>query len=205
MKKLGQICSITLAVALFSTCLGLVAIRVMGLGTFVVTGSSMEPAVHKGALVIVEPVTPAVVSRGDIITFEHYGQMTTHRVIAIDASNAASPTFTTKGDANTVADPEPVHFPGQVGIYRASIPLLGYAIVYAQAYWRLALTSLAALAFLFCGAMLVFGNTRAMRPRTRRQTAQPARSAQPAMIDPEELWASHMGWLREATAGQIAA
>ena len=205
MKKLGQICSITLAVALFSTCLGLVAIRVMGMGTFVVTGSSMEPAVHKGALVIVEPVTPAVVSRGDIITFEHYGQMTTHRVIAIDSTNAASPTFTTKGDANTVADPEPVHFPGQVGIYRASIPLLGYAIVYAQAYWRLALTSLAALAFLFCGAMLVFGNTRAMRPRTRRQTAQPARSAQPAMIDPEELWASHMGWLREATAGQIAA
>ncbi len=199
MRKIGHICSIALAVVLFASCLGLLAIRTLGMGTFVVTGSSMEPAINKGALVIVEPVLPSAVSRGDIITFEHYGQMTTHRVIAIDASNAASPTFTTKGDANTVADPEPVHFPGQVGIYRGSIPLLGYAIVYAQAYWRLALTALAALAFLLCGAMLVFGNAKAMRPRTRRQNAPLVR------IDADELWASHIGWLREATANQIAA
>ena len=199
MKKIGHIISITLAVVLFATCLGLVAIRALGMGTFVVTGSSMEPNIHKGALAIIEPVSPTEVSRGDIITFEHYGQMTTHRVIAIDGSNAASPTFTTKGDANTVADPEPIHFPGQVGVYRASIPLLGYVIVYAQAYWRLALTALAALAFLLCGAMLVFGNAKVMRPRTRRQMTPLAR------IDPDELWASHMGWLREATAGRVAA
>ena len=199
MKKLAHICGAALAVALFSTCIGLLAVRTLGMGTFVVTGSSMEPAIGKGALVIVEPVAPTAVSRGDIITFEHYGQMTTHRVIAIDGSNAASPIFTTKGDANTVADPEPVNFPGQVGIYRASVPLLGYAIVYAQAYWRLAVTALAALAFILSGAMLVFGNRKAKRPQTRRQTAPVAR------IDPDELWASHMGWLREATANRIAA
>jgi signal peptidase I len=198
-KKLGHIFGIALAVALFCTCLGLIAVRTLGMGTFVVTGSSMEPVISKGALVIVEPVSPTAVSRGDIITFEHYGQMTTHRVIAIDTSNATSPTFTTKGDANAVADPEPVHFPGQVGVYRASIPVLGYVIVYAQAYWRLALTAVAALVFLLCGAMLVFGNTKTMRPRTRRQTATVSR------IDPDELWASHMGWLREATASRIAA
>jgi signal peptidase len=198
-KKLAQICSAALAVVLFSICLGLLAIRTLGMGTFVVTGSSMEPAIQKGALAIVEPVSPSAVSRGDIITFEHYGQMTTHRVIAIDGSNAASPTFTTKGDANTIADPEPVHFPGQVGVYRASIPLLGYVIVYAQAYWRLALTVLAAIAFLLCGAMLVFGNAKAVRPKTRRLTAVPSR------IDSDELWASHIGWLREATADRIAA
>jgi signal peptidase len=198
-KKLGHIFGIALAVALFSTCLGLIAVRTLGMGTFVVTGSSMEPVISEGALVIVEPVSPTAVSRGDIITFEHYGQMTTHRVIAIDTSNATSPTFTTKGDANAVADPEPVHFPGQVGVYRASIPVLGYVIVYAQAYWRLALTAVAALVFLLCGAMLVFGNAKVMRPRTRRQTATVSR------IDPDELWASHMGWLREATASRIAA
>ena len=199
MKKLGHIFGIALAVALFSTCLGLIAVRTLGMGTFVVTGSSMEPVISKGALVIVEPVSPTAVSRGDIITFEHYGQMTTHRVIAIDTSNTTSPTFTTRGDANAVADPEPVHFPGQVGVYRASIPVLGYVIVYAQAYWRLALTAIAALAFLLCGAMLVFGNKKAMRPGTRRRTATLAR------IDPDELWASHIGWLREATASRIAA
>jgi signal peptidase len=198
-KKLGHICSVALAVVLFATCLGLVAIRSLGMGTFVVTGSSMEPVISKGALAIVEPVSPAAIARGDIITFEHYGQMTTHRVIAIDSSNATSLSFTTKGDANTVADPEPVHFPGQVGVYRASIPALGYVIVYAQAYWRLALTAVAGLIFLLCGAMLVFGNAKSMRPRTRRQTEPLSR------IDADELWASHIGWLREATASRIAA
>ena len=50
MKKLWQICSVGLAVALFATCLGLVAIRMLGMATFVVTGSSMEPVINKGAL-----------------------------------------------------------------------------------------------------------------------------------------------------------
>lgn len=199
MKKLGQLCSMALAVVLFSICIGLLAIRTLGMGTFVVTGGSMEPAIQKGSIVIVEPVAPSVLTRGDVITFEHYGQMTTHRIIAIDASNAASPSFTTKGDANAVADPEPVHFPGQVGLYRASIPLVGYALVYTQAYWRLAFTLLAGAAFLGCAAMLVFGNAKTARPRTRRRTAQPV------MIDTEALWESHIGWLREATAERIAA
>lgn len=198
MKKLWQICSMVLAVALFATCLGLVAIRMLGMATFVVTGSSMEPEIQKGALVLVEPVSPSLINRGDIITFDHYGQMTTHRVIAIDASNAASPTFTTKGDANAVADPEPVHFPGQVGIYRTSVPLVGYAVVYLQAYGRIALTAIAALVFGISALMLIFGNSKLMRPRTRRQ-------ARPVTIDHEELWASHIGWLRESTARRIAA
>jgi signal peptidase len=199
-KKLWQTCSIGLAVALFASCLALVAVRTLGMGTFVVTGSSMEPQIQKGSLVIVEPVSPTLINRGDIITFDHYGQMTTHRVIAIDGSNPASPTFTTKGDANGAADPEPVHFPGQVGVYRASVPLVGYAIVYAQFYWKIVLTGVAALVFAISGLMLLLGNTKLLRPRTRR-TAQPARRT----IDHEEVWADHVGWLRESTARRIAA
>jgi hypothetical protein len=38
------------------------------------------------------------------------------------------------------------------------------------------------------------------RPRRRRKAA-----AQPVAIDHEELWASHLGWLRESTARRIAA
>lgn len=199
MKKLGHICSIALAVALFASCLGLIAIRTLGMGTFVVTGSSMEPAIQKGSVVVVEPVSPSLIQRGDIITFDHYGQMTTHRVIAIDASNPDSPIFKTKGDANAVADPEPVRFAGQVGIYRTSVPLLGYVIVYVQAYGRIVLTAIAGAVFLFSALMLLLGNTKPMRPRVRRQPARPA------MIDHEELWSSHLGWLRESTARRIAA
>ena len=200
MKKLWQICGVALAVVLFTTCLALVAVRTLGMGTFVVTGSSMEPEIQKGSLVLVEPVSPTLIKRGDIITFDHYGQMTTHRVIAVDASNPASPTFTTKGDANAAADPEPVHFPGQVGIYRSSVPLVGYAVVYIQFYWRIALTLVAGLVFGISALMLLLGNTKLLRPRTRRM-AMPARPA----IDHEEVWADHMGWLRESTARRIAA
>lgn len=199
MKNLGQLGSMVIAVVLFSICIGLVAIRTLGMGIFVVTGSSMEPVIHKGAIVLVEPVSPTAISRGDIITFEHYGQMTTHRVVTIDASDPANPVFTTKGDANAVADPEPVHFPGQVGIYRASLPLIGYVLVYVQAYWRLAVTILAGAAFLVCAAMLVFGKSETGRARSRRPIRQPA------TIDPDELWASHIGWLRESSAERIAA
>ena len=200
MKKLWQICSIALAVALFTTCLALVAVRTLGMGTFVVTGSSMEPQIQKGSLVFVEPVSPTLINRGDIITFDHYGQMTTHRVVAIDASNPASPTFTTKGDANAVADPEPVHFPGQVGIYRTSVPLVGYAVVYIQFYWRIVLTAVAAIVFAISGLMLLLGNTKILRPSSRRPATQ-----RRATIDHEDVWADHMGWLRESTARRIAA
>jgi len=62
-RKLGQLCSMALAVVLFATCIGLLAIRTLGMGTFVVTGSSMEPTIQKGALVIIEPVAPTLVNR----------------------------------------------------------------------------------------------------------------------------------------------
>src|SRR5207247_10456585 len=142
------------------------------------------------------PARPPLIQADAVTTYEHYGQMTTHRFIAIDSSNASGLVFTTKGDANAVADPEPVRFTGQVGLYRSAIPLLGYAIVYAQAYWRLALTLVAALAFMACAGLLVFGNVPVARPGRRR-----SRPAAPVVAhDIDELWASHIGWLREATA-----
>ena len=55
----------------------------LGIGTYIVTGSSMEPGIHKGALVFVQPIDPSQVRLGDVITFQQYGQTTTHRVIAI--------------------------------------------------------------------------------------------------------------------------
>ena len=79
-----------------------------------------------------------------------------------------------------------------------AIPLLGYMTVYAQAYWRLALMVFAALAFLGCAAILVFSNVKVARPRSRRQTAQVI------PIEHEELWASHIGWLREAAVRRVA-
>ena len=103
-KHLGNILSITGFTILFVLCLAFVSIRVLGYGTYIVTGGSMEPTIGKGALVLVEPTTSSQVKLGDVITFQHYGQTTTHRVIAITPT-LAGPVFKTKGDANTVPDP----------------------------------------------------------------------------------------------------
>src|SRR5512140_2402227 len=145
-KKIGNILSLAAFAALFVLCLAFVSIRVLGFGTFIVTGGSMEPSIHKGSLVLVQPASPSEVKVGDVITFQQYGQTTTHRVIAV-GRNSAGLTFQTKGDANTVADPEDKWFPGQVGVVRASLPVAGFVAFGVQAYWRLALTLIAAITF----------------------------------------------------------
>ena len=56
-----------LIVVLFAFSLLFVGLRAMGLATFVVTGASMEPTIHKGSLVIDEPVTADKLRLGDVI------------------------------------------------------------------------------------------------------------------------------------------
>ena len=56
----------------------------LGYDSFVVTGSSMEPTVRKGSVVIARRVVPHTIAAGDIITFRRTqdpGVAVTHRVI----------------------------------------------------------------------------------------------------------------------------
>jgi signal peptidase len=221
MKLIGTFVTAALTGVLFAVCLAVVAIRLLGMGTYVVTGGSMEPMIQKGSLVIVEPVQPSLIRRGDIITFDHYDQVTTHRVIAIDATQPANLVFTTKGDANEVADPEGIHFPGKVGLYRASLPLVGYFVAYAQAYWRIALMAIAALIFIACAGSVVFAKDKrgASAPKPAPRPAPIARPVLVPVLIPirpaarrrvaatagDDLWSSHIGWLRENTARAIQA
>ena len=194
MRTLGSICATAFAVALFATCIGVVAIRSLGMGTAVVAGGSMEPAISDGSLVIIEAVAPSFIARGDIIAFDQSGRTTTRRVIAVDAANVTEPMFTTKADANAVPDPEPVHFPGSVALYRAAIPLLGYLIAYVQANWRLALLLIAGAVLLACAATPVLASA---RPSVRIGPRKLAFAT--VAIDSEDLWTNHIGWLRKAT------
>ena len=114
-KNLENILSTAAFAGLFLLCLAFVTIRLAGLGTYIVTGGSMEPNVAKGSLVLVQPVTPGEVKIGDAITFQQYDQTTTHRVTAI-TRDARGLVFHTKGDANVVADPEDKTFVGAVGV-----------------------------------------------------------------------------------------
>lgn len=172
-------------------CGGFLALRLSGLGTYVVTGGSMEPTIHKGSLVLVQPVAPSDVRVGDVITFVQYDQTTTHRVIAITTSANGNLQFKTKGDANVAADPEDKIFPGQVGVARAAVPAAGYAIANVQVYWRLALTLIAALTFFSCAAALVFRREPVAAPVLAPRRVVPAT----LVIDADEAWDAHLAWL----------
>lgn len=196
-KQLGNILSATAFALLFALSFAFIAIRVSGLLTYVVTGGSMEPSIHKGSLVLVQPVSPSEVKVGDVITFQQYDQTTTHRVTAITRT-AQGLSFATKGDANAVADPEDKSFPGQVGIVRGSLPLAGYLAASAQAYWRLVLTLLAAVIFFSCAGALIF------KKESVAPAPAPARMAvrRPKLVtvtvNADEAWRAHIAWLERS-------
>ena len=195
-KNLGNLLSTIAFAVLFALCLAFVSIRVLGLGTYIVTGGSMEPSVPKGSLVLVQPAAASEVAVGDIITFQHYGQTTTHRVTLIRPT-AQGLTFVTKGDANVVADPEAKTFPGRVGIVRGSLPIAGYVAASVQAYWRLVLTLLAAIIFFSCAGTLIFSKERTV-------TAAPVvagrlvRRPVVVTVDVDETWSAHLAWLQRS-------
>jgi len=195
-RNLGNILSTITFAVLLLLCLSFVAIRVLGLSTFIVTGGSMEPSIHIGSLVLVQPVSPSEVTVGDVITFQQFEQTTTHRVTTI-TPGAQGLIFATKGDANVVADPEDKTFARQVGIVRGALPVAGYVAASMQAYWRLLLTLIAAITFFACASVLVFRkepSPAAMPKPAQRRKSQPVRIA----ADPDEAWRAHIAWLEGA-------
>jgi signal peptidase len=201
-----------LIVVLFALSLMFLAVRTLGMATFVVTGGSMEPTIHKGSLVIDEPVTADKLKLGDVITFDHYDQTTTHRIVGVEGT-ANGMMFSTKGDANQVTDPEPLSFPGRVGVVRVAIPGLGYAVAWMQYIWRLGATLIAALMFFGCAAMVFFRrDPKATAPvrtvkKTKTKTAPiaimpmklaPVRATS-ANAEAQRIWAEHERWLQQAT------
>ena len=200
MRNLGNILSTITFAVLVLLCVSFVGIRVLGLGTFIVTDGSMEPSIQKGSLVLVQPVSPSEIAVGDVITFEHYDQTTTHRVMTI-TPGAQGLIFATKGDANVVADPEDKTFAGQVGIVRASLPLAGYVAASMQAYWRLLLTLIAAITFFACASVLVLRKESSPVPLSK--PAQHKRlQTMNVTVDPEEAWRAHVAWLESARRRQ---
>lgn len=106
---------------------------IAGYRIYAVLSGSMSPAFKTGSIVVTEPVHPADVRAGDIITFSsgnNSGVYTTHRVISVKRGTRME--FTTKGDANNIPDPLPVYGENIAGRLVFSIPYAGYAIYYAR-------------------------------------------------------------------------
>lgn len=95
--------------------LAVIAYRVSGNVTplLVVKSGSMEPVLHVGDVIVIEPARPENIRVGDVIVFWNpwYGNLVVHRVIRV-----AEEGVYTRGDANAGIDPwSPVPYENIVG------------------------------------------------------------------------------------------
>jgi signal peptidase len=99
----------------------------------VATGS-MEPNIPVGSVVVVQPVDPATLRFGYVITFkspENPSLIVTHRVNKVMGEPEA-PLFRTKGDANDAPDLELVPPSNVLGRVRLHVPYLGFLAQFAR-------------------------------------------------------------------------
>jgi signal peptidase len=94
--------------------------RYLGWQGVIVLSGSMEPTLRVGGLVYIDThAKPEDVRIGDIITFDglaaFHGSNVTHRVVDITRDEDGRLLFVTKGDANDVADQQPVPAANLVG------------------------------------------------------------------------------------------
>jgi signal peptidase len=100
-----------IAISIYAVCGGLLVLSVIpqvGVKALSVATGSMTPAIPQGSLVIIRRVPLSTIKVGEVVTYHDAakpGQTITHRVVAKTTKNGI-PVFTTKGDANKVADPQ---------------------------------------------------------------------------------------------------
>lgn len=102
----------------------LLAPRLLGWQLETVLSGSMTPTLGVGSVAAIEPVDPAAVRPGDVITYRDGDHLTTHRVVDVHAG--AERSFVTKGDANEDNDPTAVEADAVVGRVLFDVPLLGH-------------------------------------------------------------------------------
>lgn len=159
------------ALAVASIVVAVVVPRLAGATPYAVMTGSMEPTYAAGSLVVVRPVDgPGDLGVGKVITYQRRSgeaQTVTHRVVGMQQSRDGQLRLVTRGDANTIADPEPV-VPVQVrGAVWYSVPHLGRVYGWLSGDQREAGTQLVALVLAGYAAIMGVGAVRD-RHRARR-------------------------------------
>lgn len=93
--------------------------RVMGYSVLRVLTGSMKPEIPQDAVLLVQQTDPAALAVGDVISYYSPdpaldGALNTHRIVGI-SDTGSTLQFTTKGDANLIADQIPVDARNVVG------------------------------------------------------------------------------------------
>lgn len=113
---------------------GVILARVVpatGRATFVVASGSMAPAIPVGAAVIVEPVDPAALREGDVVSLRSGPQRAvfTHRITRV-VDRADGRWIETRGDANTTVDPSITPASSVIGRVALTVPLAGFVVAW---------------------------------------------------------------------------
>ena len=100
-----------------------------GRQVLVVAGASMTPAIAVGSAIVVEPVDPADLIVGDVVSLRTGPEraIVTHRIVRIVQRDGAR-WLETKGDANEAADPAIVPASAVLGRVGLAIPFVGYLV-----------------------------------------------------------------------------
>lgn len=121
-------------------------VPLVGHPTLVVAGGSMSPTISVGSAIIIEPIDPADLVVGDLVSLlEAPDRATyTHRIIRI-VERDGTRWLETKGDANAAADPSLTPASGVIGRVAMVLPMLGFVIaLMAQATGVASVLALAA-------------------------------------------------------------
>ena len=107
--------------------------RLWGYHTYVIYGSSMEPTIKVGSLILAEPAPTDDLQVGDIIVYRGSGNgtMLTHRIVEIREGDGQRH-FLTKGDASNGADPIEVNLEDGAQKMAHHVPYLGYIVDFAK-------------------------------------------------------------------------
>jgi len=110
----------------------LVAPRVLGYRTYVIHGSSMEPAIEVGSLVVTRPVSAGDLQVGDVVVFESpsNGVTLTHRIVEV-REEGSERLFRTKGDASPGGDPLEIDLSEGTQQVAFHVPYVGYFVNFA--------------------------------------------------------------------------
>lgn len=131
--RLARLLAALATLALLGALLAAALPRLWGYQSYVIYGSSMEPAIKVGSLILAKPVDVADLQVGDIIAFRSPGNevTVTHRIVGIREEDGQH-YFKTKGDASTSGDPMEVRLESGVQRLAYKLPYLGYFIDFAK-------------------------------------------------------------------------
>lgn len=98
--------------------------RLLGHRLYVIDSGSMSPTINMGSMIIVKEMKASEINKMDIITYYGHDKdsRVTHRAVDVIEDGKY---FTTKGDANEVADPMPVKGEKLIGKVVFKIPYIG--------------------------------------------------------------------------------